>query len=286
MTSNSTETQPPSSSTAMERKPAVLHAIERATKQITGRLPAGMTPDKFMYGLITCVQKNPALLNCEQASVLLAAYEAAELGISLSPTLQLGYLIPYGQKAQFQVSYRGMVQKAYESGAVTSFFAEVVYANDRFERQFAPKRNVFHAPADGDRGTAIGAYALVEFKDGHIEFEYLTAEQIATHKKQSKQQNSLMWTQFWEEAWRKTAIRVLSKRLPLANPGFEKLVEVINTEAERELDVTPPAPAPKVSTVATLKERLTAPSAVEAELAEVWPAEEAPCTEQVNTQTE
>ncbi len=240
-----------------EKKPLLLHAIERARTQIVQRLPEGISPDRFIHGLATCCQKNPALMACDPASVLLAAYEAAELGITLSPTLQLGYLIPYGKTAQFQVSYRGMVQKAYETGAVRNFFAEVVYTLDKFERQFAPKRNLFHAPAETeDRGEPIGAYALVEFMDGHLEFEYLTKTQIETHKKKSKQPNSLMWTDFWEEAWRKTAIRVLAKRLPLANPGFEKLIEAINVEAEHEIDLTPPAEAPKQSSTAALKEKL------------------------------
>lgn len=221
---------------ATRQKPPVLEAIHQAKGQFEGRLPPGMTAEKFMYGLATVVQKNPALLDCEPKSVLLAAYEAAELGISLSPTLQLGFIIPYGKQAQFQLSYRGMVQKAYESGAVTSFFAEVVYENDKFERQLAPKRKVFHSPADGDRGPAIGAYALVEFKDGHLEYEYLTKEQIERHRNHSKQPDSLMWKKFWEEGWRKTPIRLLAKRLPLTNPGMEKLAEAIDKDATSDLE--------------------------------------------------
>ncbi len=104
--------------------------------------------------------------------MLLAAYEAAELGISLSPTLQLGYIIPYGGKAQLQISWRGLVQRAYQTGCVRAFYAEMVHEHDKFERQYAPKRNVFHAPAEGARGEEIGAYALVEFQSGAIDWEY------------------------------------------------------------------------------------------------------------------
>jgi len=222
-----------------QQKPAILAAIEQAKPQFEGRLPANITAEKFMFGVATAVQKNPALLNCDTKSVLLAAYEAAELGVSLSPTLQLGYLIPYGNQAQFQISYRGLLQKAYETGAVTSFFAEVVYENDRFERQLAPKRNIFHAPAIGERGDPIGAYALVEFKDGHLEYEYLTKEQIERHRNHSRQKDSLMWSKFWEEGWRKTPIRVLAKRLPLTNSNMERLAEVISRDAEREEEPEP-----------------------------------------------
>jgi recombination protein RecT len=228
---------------ATHQEPTVLQAIKAAKPQFEGRLPkslpSGMTPEKFMLGVATAVQKNPALLECDPKSVLLAAYEAAELGINLSPTLQLGYLIPYAKQAQFQLSYRGMIQKGYESGAIRNFFAEVVYEKDGFTRQLAPKRNLFHAPGDGDRGQPIGAYALVEFKTGNIEFEYLTAEQIQRHRKHSKQPDSLMWVKFWEEGWRKTPIRVLSKRLPMTNPELETLAEAIARDAENDLETEP-----------------------------------------------
>lgn len=221
-------------------KPAAFDAIQKARPQFQGRLPEGMTVDRFMYGLSTHIQKQPALLECTPQSLILAGYEAAELGINLSPSLQLGYIIKYGNAAQFQIGYRGLIQRAYETGAVKSFFAEVVYANDKFTRELAPRRVIRHEPATSDRGDAVGVYALVEFEDGHFDFEFLTKAQVETRKGVSKAPNSLMWTKFWEEGWRKTAIRVLAKRLPLTNPQMEKLAEVIAKDEEGEIEVLTP----------------------------------------------
>jgi recombination protein RecT len=98
-----------------QQKSPVLQAIEQAKPQFEGRLTKSMpnlTTERFMFGIATAVQKNPILLDCEPKSVLLAAYEAAELGVNMNPSLQLGYMIPYGKQAQFQLGYRGMVQKA------------------------------------------------------------------------------------------------------------------------------------------------------------------------------
>src|SRR5579862_6825887 len=119
------------STTEIVKRP-VVQLIKESAAEFAKRLPAKFDPTRWTMQLATAVQKNPDLLNCEPTSLLLAAYEAAELGVSLSPTLQLGYLIPYGGKAQFQISWRGLVQKAYESGCVKAFFAEVVHANDKF----------------------------------------------------------------------------------------------------------------------------------------------------------
>jgi recombination protein RecT len=225
------------------QKPAVLAAVEKALPQFAGRLakdlPNGMTPEKFMFGVATAIQKNPALLECEPSSVLLAAYEAAELGINLSPALALGFLVPYAKVCTFQVSYRGLIQKAYETNAVRSLFAECVYKNDNFTRQFAPKRNLFHSPADGDRGEIIGAYAFIEFNDGSVDWEYMTTEQIERRRNHSKAPNSLMWTKFKEEGYRKTPIRNLWKRVPLTNAGLEALAEAVERDAANEIEPEP-----------------------------------------------
>lgn len=226
------------SSTTLART-SVVQLIKDSAAEFAKRLPATIDPTRWAMQLATAVQKNPDLLECEPRSLLLAAYEAAELGVSLSPALQLGYLIPYKGKAQFQISWRGLVQKAYDSGCVKAFYGEVVYAYDKFERQYAPKRNLVHAPGNGERGEPIGAYALIEFKDGTIDWEFCDKGIIERHRKHSKQPDSLMWREFWEEAWKKTAIRLLAKRLPLASPDMEALAEVIERDAQRDLEPSP-----------------------------------------------
>jgi recombination protein RecT len=248
-----------------------MEAIQNARNQFEGRLPKGMTVERFMFGLSTVVQKNPDLLMCDKNSLLLAAYEAAELGINLSPTLQYGYIIPYKVKddngkiikvnAQFQIGYRGMVQKSYETGAFKAFFAEVVYENDKFSRTLAPKRVVNHTPGDGERGKPIGAYAMVEIGDGYFDFEFLTEEQIQRHRNTSKAPTSLMWKTFWEEAWRKTAIRVLFKRVPLAAPGLEELAEIVERDAQNDFE-PPPSGALELEADSTLHEMKKLPTPV------------------------
>jgi recombination protein RecT len=220
-------------------KRPVVQLIKESASEFAKRLPSGSDATKWTMQLATAVQKNPELLACDPGSLLLAAYEAAELGVSLSPSLQLGYLIPYKGKAQFQISWRGLVQKAYQTGCVKTLFAEVVHANDKFERQYAPKRNLFHAPANGDRGEEIGAYALVEFSNGVVDWEFCDKKLIERHRKHSKQPDSLMWREFHEEAWKKTAIRILAKRLPMSNPGMETLAEVIEHDAQAEMEPEP-----------------------------------------------
>ena len=220
-------------------KKDTLALFEDAKGKLTARLPKGIDKDRFFLGIMTAIQKNPALLECQPNAVLLAAYDAAEAGCNLSPALALGWLIPYKPDVVFQPSYRFFIQRAYETGDVKTFLSEVVYDGDQFDRQYAPKKNLFHAPGNKERvkANAIGAYALIEFKDGTIDWEYLTAEQIDRHRNCSKQKNSMKWVDFWEEGWRITPIRVLAKRLPLRSRDFEELVEVINKDNDRDIAI-------------------------------------------------
>ena len=224
---------------AIQRRNEVRPELEKAKHNIIARLPKGYDGERFFLGLATVLQKNPDLLKCTPDSLILAGYEAAELGVNLSPGLGLGYLIPYGTTAQFQMGYRGMIQKCYETGLFREIFAEVVYSNDTLEVTLAP-RSLKHTPNMKDRGKPIGAYSYFVTKDGVIDFEYMTDEQVQRRRNHSKQPNSLMWTKFWEEGWRKTPIRVHFKRIALANPEMERLAEQIAKEAEREAeDVAP-----------------------------------------------
>ena len=207
----------------------VVSALEKAGEQFKARLSHKLDSEKFRFGVLTAVQKNPDLMSCSPQSVILAAYEAAELGVDLSPALQLGWLIPYGGKATFQPSYRAYIQKSYATKSVRAFYAEVVYEADQFELIAAPKRSLVHKlnpRAERKEETAIGAYAFVEFMDGHVDYEWLTRDQIQRRRNHSKAKNSMMWTEFWEEGWRKTPIRVLAKRLPQTYPGMEELAKL------------------------------------------------------------
>lgn len=245
--------------------------VERR-KDFEGRLPQGMSVDRFMYGVRTAIQKVPKLEECDPRSLFLAAYEAAECGCDLSPSRAMGWIIPYGNQATFQPSYRHFIQMAYKSGIVKSFFAECVYANDKFRIAYAPQRTVVHEPhtdANGipapisERGERRGAYALIEFTDGHFDFIYCDEETIDKHRKHSKQPDSLMWTKFANEGACKTAIRLLFKRLPEKNEALIRVADIVARDEENteervtpgmvEFQAPPPAPEPEPATEITYK---------------------------------
>jgi recombination protein RecT len=68
----------------------------------------------------------------------------------------------------------------------------------------------------GDRGDAIGVYAVAKMKDGSAYVEIMNRRQVDQVRAVSRSKNSGPWTTWWEEMWRKSVIRRLAKRLPLS----------------------------------------------------------------------
>src|SRR6266404_7250874 len=88
-----------------QQQDPVIEKMTVAKPNLIARLPQGIDRDRFFLGILTAIQKSKAnskegqsLADCDPNSVLLAAYDAAEVGCSLSPALQLGWLINYGSQ--------------------------------------------------------------------------------------------------------------------------------------------------------------------------------------------
>ena len=67
---------------------------------------------QFITSVLSVVNNNSYLKNASPESVFSAAMMAATLDLPVNPNLGFAYIIPYGQSAQFQVGYKGLVQLA------------------------------------------------------------------------------------------------------------------------------------------------------------------------------
>lgn len=222
--------------------PAVAEQIRRA-------LPQGHKTEHMVRAAVSALQQNPKLIDCTVASVVRVVTQAAELGLELNTPLGLAYMIPYGKEATLQIGYKGLINLAHRSGKVSAISAEVVYANDPFQIELGTQRRLVHRPALGPRGEPIGAYAVVVFKDGVTDFEYMAADQIGAIKSRSRgaDKDGSPWNHKHDylEMWRKCPVRRLSKRLPTASEDFYLLARGAAIDEQYALDLAPPAPQPE-----------------------------------------
>lgn len=243
--------------------------LEPRLGSLTAVLPKHVTADRLMKTLLIAVNRNPDLLLCTQESMLQAISQAAELGLDISGTLGEAWLIPFNNKikftdsagkaqekwakqATFMPGYRGIAKLMRQSGEVSRIEADVVYAEDtfEFERGLTPKLR--HVPNFNveDRGKVLGAYAVIGFRNGDSQIDFMSVQEIEKVRKKSKQPNGQLWTEHWNEAAKKTVFRRASKLAPLSSEKVNMAIQASDEEFEFPDDVVSPtrALAPDLTT--------------------------------------
>jgi recombination protein RecT len=191
--------------------------LERMKPQIAAALPRHITPDRMLRVALTAVNSTPALLKCDQTSLLSAVMQCAQLGLEPGGVLGHAYLLPYGDRCQLIVGYKGLLDLARRSGQVRTISANNVYSNEKFVRVEGMERNLEHVPLPpSKRGDYVGTYAVAKLRDDSFHFEWMWAEEVDAIRKRSRASNNGPWVTDTDEMRRKTVVRRLVKYLPIS----------------------------------------------------------------------
>ncbi|MDB8805044.1 recombination protein RecT [Romboutsia sp. 1001216sp1] len=197
-------------------------AMEQLMTQMAGQikkaLPEHMSSERFQRVALTAFGSNPKFLNCDPMSFLAAMMDSAQLGLEPNTPLGQAYIIPYGNKVQFQVGYKGLLELALRSGKIKTLYAHEVRANDKFEVKYGLHQDLIHEPAlKGERGDVIGYYAVYHLDTGGHSFVFMTKEEVLTHaRNKSKTFNNGPWQSDFDAMAKKTVIKQLLKYAPLS----------------------------------------------------------------------
>ena len=204
--------------------------LDRMMPQMKLALPKHLTPERLVRVVMTSVQNNPKLLECDRNSFLSAVMTCAQLGLEPDGVLGQAYLIPFkvqGQmRCQFIPGYKGLIALARNSGDVTSIQAQAVHANDDFVYRFGLNETLDHTPAAGDRGEITHFYAIAKFKDGGYHWDVMSVSEIEAIRDASQgysaakrfAKNGVVnspWVSHFAEMGKKTMIRRIAKYLPM-----------------------------------------------------------------------
>ncbi len=167
---------------------------------------------QFVAALSTLVYASPQLKKCDPNTVIAAAVQAAALDLAIDASLGQAFIIPYGDKARFQIGWKGYVQLAlrtaqYAALNVAHVFEGEIEIVNRFTGQLK-----FSAPTSD---TVSGVVAYLKMLNGFEKFEYWTLGQITDHaKKFSKSygQASSGWTTNPEAMQKKTVLLSLLRK--------------------------------------------------------------------------
>jgi recombination protein RecT len=194
--------------------------LMRMEDQIRMALPSHIPVERFIRVALMAIQMNPQLLQSDRKSLFLACQRAAQEG--LLPDGKEAALVAYKKDDISVVQYipmvSGILKKVRNSGELSSITSQIVFERDKFRYWVDESgEHVEHNPdLFGSRGKPIGVYALAKTKDGSIYLEVMTEAQVLAVRESSRAKNGPWSGPFEGEMWRKTALRRLSKRLPMS----------------------------------------------------------------------
>lgn len=210
-------------------------AVEQFKVQITNResdfkmaLPAHIPVERFVRVVMTAVIGNRDLLQADRISLFESAMKAAQDG--LLPDGREGALVIYNtkikengreiwiKKVQWMPMIAGILKKVRNSGELSTVVARVVYAGDKFRNWIDDNGEhiEYEAGENQDRNIVRRVFAMAKLKDGSIEVEPLTPDDIDKIRNASKSKDKGPWVDWWEEMAKKSALRRLAKRLPVS----------------------------------------------------------------------
>lgn len=191
--------------------------LEKSKTQIAVALPRHLSADRMLRVAMTSIQRTPELLACNQATLIGAVIQAAQLGLEPDGVLGHAYLVPFKDSCQLIIGYKGYIDLARRSGQLSTIYARVVYAKDQFDYSFGLSETLVHVPSrDADPGELVYAYAVIKMKDGSQQFDVMSKREIKAIQNRSPAGKSGPWVTDEPEMWKKTVIRRVCKMAPLS----------------------------------------------------------------------
>lgn len=229
-----------------ENVSAALNRPDRAAS-LLALLDGTVSEERFKAVVLNSIARNSDLQRATLESVLDAIRVSATLQLEPTGILGEGYILRYGDKAQFEAGYRGLMKLARRSGIVASMDSQVVYNADQFAIQLGTDPRIEHIPStdSADRGGFRGVYAWARLNTGELVIEWMTDADVQAVRKTSRNGTgaSSPWVVHPGEMYRKTAIKRLMKRLPLGGDAEAALQHEARLEEQPQAAPRPVSPA-------------------------------------------
>lgn len=170
--------------TQTTKKPTFSMVINSSTMQnmIGTALKDPRRAASFTSTLISAVSSNTKLAECRPESVISAALRGE--GMNLSLALGQYSIVPYGDSANYQISYKGISQLAIRSKQYADFGVFDVREGEYKGKDPRTRKPVIEWIEDEDvreKKPLVGFYGFYELKDGFFKSIYWTHEKILLH---------------------------------------------------------------------------------------------------------
>ena len=188
------------------------------SKSLASMLPEGLDVKKFCRTVVTGIsthKQRDQLLSADRESLFNSCQKAASDGLMLDG--KEATLVTFKNEVVYMPMTQGLIKLARNSNEIKNIIAQVVYKADSFSYKAGiDDQPIFDPDWFGERGEAVGAYAVITLKNGEKINSILTKKrimQIASGGKNGYQYDPARGQHF-EEWWKKTAIKNVLKYAP------------------------------------------------------------------------
>lgn len=187
----------------------------------------GKRAPAFMSSIISAVNSNSALKQCDPISVVSSAAIAAAMDLPINPSLGFAHIVPYKGVAQFQMGWKGFVQLAMRSGQYKTInLTPVLEGQIKNHNPFTGEME-FTAEAKSDK--QIGYLLYFKLLNGYEKYFYMTTEQCHDHGKKysaSFKKNFGRWVEDFEAMALKTVCKLGLSKYGILSVDMQKAIEM------------------------------------------------------------
>lgn len=243
-------------SSQIQKKPQNISAylrsdvVRKNMEQSIGQNRAG----QLASSLMSLVNSNVVLQDCDPKTVFAAAMTAAALDLPINPSLGQAYIIPFNNKvkvgvdnrgkakyawvkqAQFQMGYKGFIQLGLRSGKYkTMNTTDVREGEYQGEDHMTGELNMEWIKKDRAKASVVGYLAYIELTTGFRKALYMSNEELNRHaKKYSKsfQDGYGRWVDDFDSMARKTVLKLLIDRWGIKTTSIERALVADQAEVD------------------------------------------------------
>jgi len=215
----------------------------------------GSRGQDFTSSLLSVVNNNAMLQNCEPGEVIKAALKAASMRLPIDPNLGFAYIIPYkngkASKAaghdvydvQFQIGYKGFIQLALRSGEIAKLNVREVKEGEFTGEDFVsgdPTFQMITDPKERAKAPVAGYLAYMKLGTGFEKVLYMTNEDLRDHARKYSQTFKLgygKWVDDFGPMAKKTVLKLLISRwAPQSTEQLQKAMRIDQAALKGEDD--------------------------------------------------
>lgn len=183
---------------------------------VSDALPKDFNKARFVQNSLALLNESEQLRKYKPTQIMSGLLKGAYLGLDFFN--KECYLVPYGEQLNYQTDYRGAkkLAKKYSIRPIKDIYAKLIRKGDIFEESINNGEKVFYfKPIALNDSDIIGAFAVVLYKDGGVDYDVMTLAELENTRNHSKASNSPAWKNFTGEMYKKTVLHRLCKQIEL-----------------------------------------------------------------------